>query len=131
MDAENLCRLLTKLDGLSVCVGHPDQHFVKMVNIRKGKIVSSNGKVAAYVDEKTYSKTVRTADCDIISQSERYSSCKAYRVNLRAIYCRWSKRRGCDSSDTSSHTNDRYLRTPKLKSKCVTCERECILMKKN
>ena len=38
-----------------------------MVNIWKGKIVSSNGKVAAYVDEnnyvdeKTYSKTFRTA----------------------------------------------------------------------
>ncbi len=37
---------------------------------------------------------------------------------MRALYCRWSKRHGCESSHTSSHTNDRYLiRTPELKSK--------------
>ncbi len=90
-----------------------------MVNIKKGKIVSSAmvEKLQPMWTKKSNCKTVRTADCDIISELERCSSCKACRVNLRALYCRWSKRRGCDSSDTSCHTNDRYLRTPELKSK--------------
>ena len=37
------------------------------------------------------------------------------RVKLtgEVIYNRWSKQRGFDGSDTSSHTNDRYLNTPK------------------
>ena len=84
---------------------------------KKGKIVSPDGKVAAYVDDDSYTKTVRTADCELICPSTKCESCKAYRANLRSIYNRWSKQRGFDGSDTSSHTNDRYLNTPEKKAK--------------
>lgn len=117
LNAGRLSQLLTKLDGLSVCAGQSDVHFVKMVAAKKGKIVSPDGKVAAYVDDDSYTKTVRTADCELICPSAKCESCKAYRANLRSIYNRWSKQRGFDGSDTSSHTNDRYLNTPEKKAK--------------
>ncbi len=53
-----------------------------MVNIRKGKIVSSDGKVAAYVDEKVIARLfVRQIVTSLVNwKLERCSSCKAYRV---------------------------------------------------
>ena len=44
----------------------PDTHLMKMVTAKKGKIVSSNGKVAAYVDNEASSKTVRAANCELL-----------------------------------------------------------------
>lgn len=117
LNAESLSRLLTKLDGLSICAGQSDIHFVKMVAAKKGKILSPNGKIAAYVDDDSYTKTVRTADCELICPSTKCESCKSYRANLRSIYNRWSKQRGFNGSDTSSHTNDRYLNTPEKRAK--------------
>ena len=117
LTAERLSRLLIKLDGLSICAGQSDTHFVKMVAAKKAKIVSPDGKVAAYVDDDSNAKTVRTADCELICPSEKCESCKAYRANVRSIYNRWSKQCGFDVSDTSSHTNDRYLNTPEKKAK--------------
>ena len=118
LNAESLSRLVTKVDGLSIiCARQSDVHFVKMVAAKKGKIVAPDGKVAVYVDDYTSTKTVHTADCELICPSTKCESCKTYRANLRSIYNRWSKQRGFDGSDTSSHTNDRYLNTPEKKAK--------------
>ena len=117
LTAETLSLLLTKLDGLPICAGQPDVHFVKMVAAKKGKIISPDGKVAAYVDDDTCTKTIRTGDCELICPTPKCESCKSYRANLRSMYNRWSKHRAFDGSDTSSHTNDRYLNTPEKKAK--------------
>ena len=117
LTAETLSLLLTKLDGLSICAGQPDVHFVKMVAAKKGRIISPDGKIAAYVDDDTCTKTVRTGDCELICPTTKCESCKPYRANLRSMYNRWSKQRAFDGSDTSSHTNDRYLNTPEKKAK--------------
>ena len=88
-----------------------------MVAAKKGKIISPDRKITAYVDDDTGTKTVRTADCELICLSTKCESCKVYRANLRTMYNRWSKQRNIDGSDTSSHTNDRYLNTPEKKAK--------------
>ena len=123
INSEHLLNLFSKIEDLFVCEGHKDIHFVKMVAARKGKIVSPDGKIVAYVDNHTierngeiYTSTVRTSDCEVLCSTLRCSSCKSYRANLRAIYSRWSKQ-SCDGSDTSSHTNDRYLNTPQKRAK--------------
>lgn len=51
LNSEILSQLLTKLDGLSIRVGQPDLHFVKIVAAKKGNILSPDGMVAAYVDD--------------------------------------------------------------------------------
>ena len=82
---------------------------------QRSKIVSPDGKVAAYVDDDSYAKTFHTADCELLCPCAKCESCKAYRANLRSIYNRWSKQCGFKGSDTSSHTNDRYLNTTEEK----------------
>ena len=80
--------LLTKLDGLFICAGQPDVHFVKMVAAKKGRIISPDGKVAAYVDDDTRTKTICTGDCELVCPTTKFESCKPYRANLRLMYNR-------------------------------------------
>ncbi len=53
INQEKLASLLTLIDCLEVCCGQPDEHLVKMVvTNKKGKILSPDGKLAAFVDNK-------------------------------------------------------------------------------
>ena len=61
--------LLSALNGLAICTGHQDLHYVKMVVAKKGKIFSPNGKIAAYVDDDCGTKTVHAAECHVITHS--------------------------------------------------------------
>ena len=47
-DCQQLPKLLSQLDQLKICPGHPDEHFVSMVNDKKGIISNAAGDVAAY-----------------------------------------------------------------------------------
>ena len=122
LSSESLRDLLLILDQLHVCCGQPDTHFVSMVNAKKGKILSSDGKVAAIVDSyapvglngEHYLATVRTGSCELVAKSQKCVSCKSYRDTLRSMY---NRRRTCEMSDTSSHSNERYLNTPEKKAK--------------
>ena len=125
LTSDSLNNLLQLLDRLHVCCGQPDSHFISMVNAKKGKIISSDGKVAASIHQyapiavngEHYRATVRMGSCEMVSTSQKCTSCKSYRDTLRAMYNRWCKRRTCDLSDTSSHSNERYLSTPEKKAK--------------
>ena len=73
INSEHLLNLFSKIEDLFVCEGHKDIHFVKMVAARKGKIVSPDGKIVAYVDNHTierngeiYTSTVCTSDCELL-----------------------------------------------------------------
>ena len=121
LNADSLSHLLQEIDSLKVCIGQPDAHFVKMVLAKKGKILSHDGKIVASIDEcmatvngETCTQTVRKNDCALLSSSLKCESCKIYRASLRAMHSRWSKRFMNDvpTSDSSSHTNDKYLNTP-------------------
>ena len=119
LDASTFSQLLKNVDELRLCEGQPDNHFVKMVTAKKGKILSNDGKFVAFVDEVDGKKTVRTCNCELLVSDSKCSSCQSYRSNLRAIYSKWSKRQAenVQISDSSSHTNDRYLNTPEKKMK--------------
>ena len=72
VNSSKLNDLLITLDTLPVCAGHPDEHLVKMVLTRQGKIITSSGKVVAFVDNfevslngVSYEHTVRTSGCDV------------------------------------------------------------------
>ena len=122
---ETLSQLMTKIDQLFICSGHTESHFVKMVADKKDRIVSPDGTIAAFIDNnivqvegQVFTSTVRASGCELLSSSnDRCPSCKKYRVNLRAMYCRSLKQPKHDGSDTSSHVNDRYLKDPQMKTK--------------
>ena len=122
LSTDSLHQLHKMCDELVFCAGQPDIHFVSMVKAKKGKILSEDGKVVAFVDECrtvldgiVYQYTVRSSDCELVSMTDKCVSCQKYRANLRAMYSRWSKRLAVNvqtnssESTCSSHTNDRYL----------------------
>ena len=125
---EDIAQLLSQLDQLRVCPGHPDPHFVAMVNTRKGRITSASGDIAAYVDTncavelngQTYTETIRSSRCHLLIRGMKCSECVSYRDTLRSIHHRWSKQQNKSPSkvtSTHTHTNERWLNTPQRKEK--------------
>ena len=120
LDCNSLSELLSKLDMLRVCPGHPDTHLVRMLRAKKGKIISPDGKIVCFVHSasvefngKSYQETLRLSNCELLSTSMKCCICKNYRGTLRSMYHRWSKK----LQASSSYTNERYLNTPEKKVK--------------
>ena len=114
-----LSRILLRLDRLTVCVGNPDTHFIKLAASRKGVFINSNNQPAAvldgvfpvHLDGITYPETVRCSSCELLVDGYRCTSCKQYRPTLRSLHSRWTSQQVSNSSDNnaaiSSHTNYR------------------------
>ena len=101
LNVESFKRLVTLLDTLHVCPGNPDQKFVEMCENKKGKLLTTKGETAAYLDTKcsvtyagsTYSKTVRHVGCELLVTGTRCQECLSYRNNLRSMYANFSKKK--------------------------------------
>lgn len=107
--------LLTTLNELHICSGHPDKHFIRLLESRRGQwgsaILDDNCDVT--VDDSTYTATVRHINCElIVAGGIRCNTCKAYRSTLRALYSRYIKQKSRLCTSPRSHVNIRYLRTP-------------------
>jgi len=97
--AQTLTELLLEIEKLNVCPGHPDKQFVHVVNERNGRLLNSSGETAAYIDKEhavdcsgeSYSETVRTYNCKLLTNKHRCSNCVLYRDMIRAMYHRWLK----------------------------------------
>jgi len=50
LDVASLSHLLSCLEALPVCLGHPDMHFIEMVNAKKGQLWGHTGDVVAFTD---------------------------------------------------------------------------------
>ena len=143
IDAHSLNLFLAKLDECTVCPGHPDEHFVEMLENRGGKITArhNDGIVAALdnyapviLNGKLYHQTVRSTSCRVICKGVKCDRCVSYRNSLRKSYHRWSAKtqtspsyRTSTSSSvnfsllTTSEKNQRYA---KLKERLVAAERK-------
>ena len=84
LDEDSFPKLLSTIDGLHVCARQPDEHFMHMVQNKKGKILSSKGDIVGIVDNTTvelngkfYSQTFCTSECEILCNSVKCSFCKA------------------------------------------------------
>ena len=128
MSPDNISSILKKIDSLVVCAGQPDERFVQMGAERKEVFRSADGAIVATVDDnavvtvggKVITSTIRTTNCqllvDVEYSSPHCASCSKYRSNLRAIYTRWSSDHD-HQTDTSNHTNNRFLNSPQKKEK--------------
>ena len=116
--------LLSLVDRLEVCAGQPDEHFIAMAVARKGSFTSLDGHTVAVFDRyapvffngESFSRTVRTASCKLLVHGVKCDPCKTYRATLRTRYNRWCRRSTKRISGTTSHVNERYLKTPQKKS---------------
>ena len=128
LEANQLQHLLCLLDQLRVCPGHPDDHYVDMVRAKKGKLISTSGDIAAYIDSnahvqlngQTYSTTVRSTKCHILTSVTKCPACASYCDTIRSIHHRWQKRLNTSPSkltSTHSHVNERWLTTPERQEK--------------
>lgn len=98
LQAGMLQQLLSTIDRLNVCAGHPDAHFLEMMEAKKGSLKSATGSVAAYVDAnaavklngQSYSKPLRSTSCQLLSSASKCPVCVSYRVTIRATYHRYS-----------------------------------------
>lgn len=66
--------LLSIIDKLWVCPGHPDAHFIDMIEARKGKLLSKDKSVAAFlvdtapvmIGDEVYEKTICCSNCELM-----------------------------------------------------------------
>ena len=94
---KNVNEILKFIDGLSVCAGHPDAHYMEMAKEKK-VFKSKDGKISASVDSfsnvcirgKVYTSTVRSSSCDILVLKgiSKCQACVSYRPTLQKIYRR-------------------------------------------
>ncbi len=117
-------RLIASVEKLNVCAGHPEKKFVEFVTNRKGKLLNRKGDIAATIDEfatvkvngELHEQTIRSANCQLLVNDQKCISCTRYRRTLRVLHSRWSKRES-DEVSSSSHVNNRYLKTPQKLTK--------------
>lgn len=126
---EELETTCNSLSTLNVCLGNNDESFVKLLDQRGGVIMSSTAKsVVAFLDINSHSKTVRHIKCSLICADGelRCSSCLQYRPTLRAMRSRSGKtvQSAISNTDSSSHTNYRYLGSEELKKRMTNVQNE-------
>ena len=121
-----LNQLLKLVDTLNICAGHPDQHFLKLADSRKGKFLSVAQSTIATLDAnypivlngQICSRTIRTTSCEILIHGSKCEACRKYRPSLRSMHSQWVRQLRSSpekNTDVSTHTNYRYLRTPQRK----------------
>ena len=116
-DSACLQKLLEKLESFHVCPGHPDKQFVEMMKSKNGQLLNSSGEVAAYLEcgylisynNETFTETVRTSACQVLTDKNRCNNCISYRDTIRSIYHRWLKQEDLSTISSSSHVNEWWL----------------------
>jgi len=136
INESNLQTLLEKLEMLNIYPGHPDKQFVEMVKSRNGHLLNSSGQVAAYLEggyqishnNNTFTETVRSSTCLIVTEKNRCEHCTQYRDTIRSIYYRWSKQQHESLAvNTSSHVNERQkdMKASQVKCRFRKTEKKC------
>ena len=89
LTVESFKSLISLVDTCSVCPGHPDKHFVNLLESKKGKLLSKDGSKVASIDAigvtlngEAYSKTVRHSKCELLVGNGKCSACVTYRNSL-------------------------------------------------
>ena len=90
-----LVHILSTVQAARLCAGNPEEHFVEVLERKGGKACDRSGDTSAFIDDKeeivvgdkSYPRTVRRSDCDLIchcntSCVQRCPSCSKYRSQL-------------------------------------------------
>ena len=98
---ESLAALLSLVECLYICAGHPENRFVQIVTARNGILKTKDGQTASFVDDyasvslngEIFSQTVRTAEYELLVHNVKCKCCKSYRGSglHSGIQFRWGK----------------------------------------
>lgn len=134
LDRSAVMNLIFQLNSAFVCCGLPKAGYIKMAKARKDAVFrNADNAVRATIDSshpvcvngETLRSTIRTTDCEVLSNSPLCVKCRAFRPVLRSSYSRWLR---SQSAEISKFTNDRYLtseqKETKLKTLQVAAERK-------
>ena len=147
LSVKSLSAFIVVINRCSICPGHPDENFIKMLENKKGKLMSKNKGEISSIDShspvqlngQTFSKTVRHSKCEVLVSEGKCSTCVKYRNSLRRIYHRWTKKKVSPRrrEATSSRTNFRHLNTPEkgrryrnLRRRLLSTEKEVEKLKR-
>ena len=84
-----------------------------MLTDRRGQPVSHLDEYAPVTfDGCTYPQTVRSTKCEVLVSYGKCDACKTYLSTLRVLFNCYKARNTESVSDSSSHSNYRYLSTP-------------------
>ena len=119
VDSNSFAKLLKIVDTVRVCPGNLDVKFEPMIKGKKGKLSGVDGRMLAYEDAgcsvmlngESFSRTIRTTNCDILVHEGKCSSCHDFRRALRTMYSWWLKR-PASLKTPKSCTNSHFLNTP-------------------
>ncbi len=106
----------------NVYAGHPDNKLVLFCEAKKGKFTSTDGKEVAFLDDYlpiSLNGSYVMYWCAVLSMLRVRI---IEELTIRLLCNRWHKRNSDSMSDSSCHTNHRFLTTPekhhKLKKAC-------------
>ena len=114
--ADAVIPMINALHVANICQGNFDDQFIDLAYKKKGKFLSCNGQLTAYLDESfcfeadgmTLASTIRHANCEILVDNKVCCHCAKFRNTLRALTWKLKSVSGV----LSLHTNIRFLRTP-------------------
>ena len=82
----DIVRLLTKLHGFTVCMGNPDKEYQLLikshVESRQPPQAYVEGDFGAVKDGVSYTSSIRTIACELLTKSKRCRNCLLYRKML-------------------------------------------------
>ena len=97
LNSESTSMLLLRLSNYHTCPGNPEPKFISLASTkRNSKFLSNTSEVVAYLDEcgsvtvsdKSYTSTIRTSKCHLLTGEVRCPVCIGYRKNLLAQHSR-------------------------------------------
>ena len=119
-DGQRAFDFMKAIDGAYLCIGNPEEMFVRACKEKGGIVKGEKGKgeVVAEVDGEPvvdgkgneFDCTVRRRDCSVLcvqtsGQNHRCKSCQAFRVTLRGMVWRRAHR---SENRTSASSHTRY-----------------------
>ena len=117
--------IIFTVSAATVCLGNYDDRFITLAHARKGKFLSHNGNLIAFLDEsfyveiegQQYSSTIRHCNCKILAQHQICLPCNNFHNTLRALAC---KKTDHKSTVPSLYTNSWFLRTPQKNARLIS-----------
>ena len=116
--ADNVIEMINAIHVANICQGNFDSRFIDLAYKKKGKFLSCNGQLTAFLDESfcfeaysmIYASTNRHVNCEILVDNKVCCHCAKFRNRFCALT--WQLKSVSGALSISLHTNIRFLRTP-------------------
>lgn len=120
LSSTSFTALLSLVDKLNICAGHPDDHMIELADARKGRLSSAflDEHAPVQLNRCVYQRTIRASGCELLVHGSKCAVCVHYRSTLRSMLYKHQKHGKTPLiSPTRSHCNNRFMHTPQRKKR--------------